>query len=146
MKTAALHAVMGLLLLTGPAEGQELGDIDWKPANQVTIDWTAPDGLETGDPLPPEDSFAYRVYAKVQGEEEVAEQTTEPLYEQEFTLTFTGEGRFLVGVRALRMRDDVELSRSPIVWSDDSEIVEEGQPWGILHYIMPEHITGLLRR
>ena len=145
MKAMAIQAALGLLLLTGPVNAQE-HEVEWKQANQATVGWTAPEGLQSGAPLPAGDRFAYRVYAKVQGEEEVAEQTTGPLYEQELTLTFTGEGRFLVGVRALRMRDDVELSRSPIVWSDNSEIVAEGQPWGILHYILPEHITGLLKR
>jgi len=139
----ALFAIT--LLLLAPIAEAGATEIEWFNLNQGTVAWDASQGLADGSPLPETDQIKYKLYLREKGTTEAIEQTTSPISELLFTLTISGEGSYLAGVRAVRVRGDQELGQSVIVWSDEPEYVSEGKPWGFISFIPPALPNGLRR-
>ena len=90
--------------------------IHW--ANQITVEWDAPEFLTDGNPIPSEDVFAYNMYLRLNGS------TEEPYVATTSALTYTytlPEGVHEAGVSAVRYIGGAGLPfESDILWSLDA--------------------------
>lgn len=90
--------------------------IHW--ADQITIEWDAPEFLIDGTPIPAEDAVAYNMYLRLNGE------TTKPFVATVSALQYTytlPEGIHEAGVSAVRYIGGVGSPfESNIVWSLDA--------------------------
>lgn len=125
---------LAFVLAAGWAEA-----VEWKALNQATVEWEAVSANEAGDPLPAGDTVKYRVY--------LANAVTDPdktnavllgeTDQLEYILTLNTEGRFVVGVSAVRYDDaGTELEESAINWSDVNGEATPN-PFGFEHYLKP---------
>ena len=116
--------------------------VTWLGANQATIAWEAVTTLSDGTPLPAGDALSYRVFTKMlpSAAEVVAGDTTQTQY----TLTFSAEGRYVVGIQAIRVpAGTTSEQKSPITWSDSTDVVAVPDPFGIEYFVSPSAIKGL---
>lgn len=133
-KSMAIVTVL-LLALMGNAFG-----ITWHTANQATIEWDAVTTNINGDPLPPDETVEYVVY--------LANAVTDPNKTNPAevwrgaaataTITLNVEGRFLVGVKAVRkLSDGTTATESVVNWSDDPLVCLGGTDFGLRFYLPP---------
>lgn len=111
---------------------------DWHTANQVTIAWDQSYDIEGG--TIPTDQVTWDVF--------VANAITDPdktnpvkvgsATENEYTLTLNTEGKYTVGVQAVRTVEGEVLKSSTITWSD-----EDPSPFGIKYFIIPANPNNL---
>lgn len=114
----------------------------WHPANQVTLAWDAVTALHDGTPIPVTDIVRYQVYKRL-----LPSTVFEPI-EGEITLTqqavtFTVEGGYYLGVKALRYVDGTLVSQSEIAWSDVPANCANNEAFGVRFYLAPALIRGL---
>ena len=129
-----------LLLLSGVCFAQ---DVQWNVANQSTIGWQPVTTLDTGDPLPEGSSISYEVFLIKENDsrDNLLPVATEASLQH--TFTFTEEGKYLAGIRAVRIINESGFTvPGDISWSDDVLVVEEA-PFGFAYYIAPAKATGL---
>jgi len=113
--------------------------VDWKVTNQATIAWDAATTLIDGTPVPANNSVKYRVYmANAVTDPNKGNPvllTQEPISVLEYIITLNIEGKYYVGVSAVRY-DDVgfELNESVVNWSDVNGEATPN-PFGFVHYI-----------
>ena len=129
-----------LFFFSGVAYGQT-----WHTANQVTVAWDAVTTLSNGGPIPAGDSVKYKVWLKnaVTGGDptELGEIT-----DLEYTITLNTEGKYFVGVSALRYTsEDMLLNESTISWSDVAECTGVEGLFGI-QYFLPLKSPGGLKK
>lgn len=140
MKKIAIITIAILFLLVAIAISQI-----WYPLDSKGIQWNAPTMTTGGNPIPADNILKYHVYSRneVTGAEVCL--TAEPILETQYYVTITEEGRYWLGVQALRYLDDGTLVAEPseIAWSDDPAVVVNGQTWGILYYFSLEKVDGL---
>jgi len=104
----------------------------WYPANQKTVAWdavTVPSGTVT-----------YKVYSKPETSETPTLMTT--VTTTQATVTFTVEGRYYLGVSAVRTVSGVEVESSTISWSNVAAVCKNGQTFGIQYITAPNAPTG----
>lgn len=99
--------------------------------DQATVAWDAVNTLLGGTPLPEGDTVLYELFLVPQTETgpQALMGNLFPVgqtSELQYTLTFSREGRFIVGVRAVRIRDKARISVSEITWSNNPERVQDG--------------------
>ena len=112
--------------------------VDWKNLNQATVAWDAVTTLSDGSAIPEGSSIQYRVY--------MANAVTDPnktnpavlgtIPNIEYLITINAEGKYIIGVSAVRFADGAEVEESDINWSDvngDST----PNPFGFVHYLKP---------
>ena len=133
--------IIGILFFfSGVAYGQT-----WHTANQVTVGWDAVTQLTNGDPIPTGDSVKYKVWLKnaVTGGDSAE---LEEITELEYTITLNTEGKYFVGVSALRYSsENVLLNESITCWSDTIECTAEG-PFGIQYFLPLKSPGGLTKK
>lgn len=113
----------------------------WVPANQSTIAWNATTTDVEGNPLPQDSVVKYYIYLKEFGVEGDGEKVGETDVLQ-YTVTFPGEGKFIVGVRSVRLAEGEVVGESTINWSDvNGESTPE--PFGFIIYGPPAEPVGL---
>ena len=118
-----------LFFLSGAAWGQT-----WHTANQATVAWDAVTTLSNGDPVPAGDIVKYKVWLKnaMTGGEPVE---LGEVAELEYTVTLNTEGKYFVGVSALRYTsENILIGESIICWSDTVACTAEG-PFGIQYFL-----------
>lgn len=128
LKIVALPMVVFLALVFSPA----VYSMDWIAANQASVAWDA-FKLSGGN----EGDISYDVYTRnvVAGSPTVLIDNTA---NTGYTLTFNEEGRFLVGVRTVRVAPGETGSLvSDIVWSDSTVQEHVPIPFGIVSYTAP---------
>lgn len=85
--------------------------------NSVVVAWDAVTTFVDGAPVPAEDTILYQVYTAP-----ADDNSTTSFYDQtsltSIPVTFTAEGRYNVGVRAVRVQPGGEESYSLITWGD----------------------------
>lgn len=59
------------------------------------------------------------------------------------TITFDQEGKFLLGVKAVRVENGNDVAESAIQWSDDPAAAQGGVTFGVIYYAAPEAPGGL---
>ena len=130
-----------ILALTSVA----LGATTWTVANQSTIGWDATTLLDDGTPIPAGDTVTYRVYIKKDGETGDGTQAYETAQLQQ-TITFGQEGRWLVGIQAVRAPennpDNIQVSQ--IVWSNTEDVALVPVAFGFIYYMSPRAVSGVV--
>lgn len=142
MKTKnAIFITMILLIFCASASA-----IDWKTTNQATVAWNAVETLIDGSPLPAGSIIKYEVYlanATTDPQKTNPVKLTDPaISELEYTLTLNSEGKYFVGVCAVRFDGEIEVGRSEINWSDING-EQTPNPFGLIHYFSPAIPTNL---
>lgn len=137
----AIFAVMVGAWFAEPAQAIDI----WKTANQITVAWDPVTKLTSGANLPTGNVVKYDVYTKVDGTTTpITKVTATQLTVATYTITFTIEGRFDVGVQAFRYdAANVLLSQSTISWSDVAANCLNGQTFGGIYYESPVGPGGL---
>jgi len=132
-------ALVLTLLLTGAA----LGAPSWTVANQSTVGWDAVTKLADDTPIPAGDTVTYRVHIKKDGTAGDGTQLTETAA-LEYTITFTAEGRWLIGIQAVRAPEanPEDLQKSTIIWSDNADPLLVPVPFGFIYYLTPAEPGG----
>lgn len=113
--------------------------VEWRSTNQATVAWDAVTTLNDGSALPAGDYIAYRVY--------LANSVTDPeksnpallgeTDQLQYTVTLNVEGKYYVGVQAVRYdATDTEIETSIINWSDVNGDMTPN-PFGLVHYLPP---------
>ena len=136
-----LLLILALCLIPSLAFGQT----NWVTTNQVTVEWNQTTTLVGGAPCPVGDTIFYRVYtAKLpQGPVEVVGDTPN----LEYTITFTSEGRYLVGVEAVRIpQGETDEFVSGVLWSDNEDEALVPNPFGLKFFVNPSEARGLRPR
>jgi len=115
--------------------------VEWKTTNQATVAWDAVTTLDDGSAVPANNTVKYRVYlSNADSDPDKASPallTAEPITALEYTLTLNAEGRYLVGVQAVRYDENsTEVGTSTINWSDTNGEATPN-PFGLLHYLPP---------
>lgn len=116
--------------------------VDWIGTNQATVAWNEVTQNESGGAFPAGDTITYRVYTKSlpNGPDTPVGDTAQLQY----TLTFSQEGRYVVGVQTVRVPEgQTEELVSTIVWSDSTDTAAVPNPFGIVYYERPSSISGL---
>lgn len=134
--TAVILCVMAIFLLifligTAPAVDQ------WKTANSITVSWDPVTTAEDGSPLPASSSIVYKVFIKKIMPPGSAPVEAASVPTTKATVTFREEGKYLIGVQALRMEVDTVVGSSIIAWSDDPAYVLDGKTFGAIYYLAP---------
>lgn len=115
----------------------------FKVANQYTLVWDAVTELEDGSPLPEGDDLPLYIVYKVKfGEDKSTKVEITRTINTMQLLTFTEEGKYLVGVEVVRTIDGEEVAKSVISWSDDPAVVLNG-PFGVMYYLSYKTVIGL---
>jgi hypothetical protein len=115
--------------------------IEWKAANQVTVQWDAPTTLVDGSPIPAGAIIMYEVYlanaVTDPGKTNPTNLTPNaPISDLSMVITLAVEGKFYVGVKAVRVENNETLSVSEINWSDANGAATPN-PFGLVHYLAP---------
>ena len=132
-------ALVLTLLLTSAA----IGAVTWTVANQSTVQWEKVTLLTDDSPIPTGDTVTYRVFIKKDGTAGDGTQVTETAA-LEYTITFPYEGRWLVGIQAVRAPEanPTDLQKSIIVWSDNADPLLVPVPFGFIYYLTPAEPGG----
>lgn len=117
----------------------------WHTTNQVTVAWDAVTTLEGGGAIPAGNTVEYATWLN---DSILDPGKTNPLLVSDNILilsciiTFTAEGRYFLGVQAIRkLADGTEVGRSTISWSDDPAVTPD--PFGVMYYVPPASPGGL---
>lgn len=137
---ALILAVFGLVVSL-PAQA-----VDFTVVNQKTISWAPVTKTTEGNDIPAGDTIKYQVWlVQDQAAKDTAIKVGPELDVTSYTITFTAEGRWLVGVEAIRIpaasTDDVR--RAPITWSDSDDTALVPAPFGFIYFEAPAQVGGL---
>lgn len=137
-----IRSIIVFLMVCLFAATPVIADVNWHLANQTTVGWDAVTTLSDGTVVPPA-QVSYKVFlAKLIDKTDMSEVGT-AIVNQEFTVTLTSEGKWYVGIRAVRTVDNVVITSSNISWSDDPIACQDGNTFGIMLYMGPANVTGL---
>ena len=110
----------------------------WYTANQATVAW---------DPVPPVatgDTIKYQVYTRV-GTTGTPVKVGNEITATQLAITFSVEGRYYVGVDAVRYPsgETAGIRSATISWSSNAADCSSAGPFGIVFYVAPAAATGL---
>ena len=121
----------------------QISAFEWIGTNQATIEWNPVTTISGDDPIPAGDTIKYRIYTKTEpgGIETFIGETDKLTY----TITFSTEGRYVAGVRAVRVPKDQSMETlSPYTWSNSTDRKAVPVPFGLEYYLNPSEVNGLL--
>ena len=116
----------------------------WHTANQTSVSWSAVTHSTTGDPLT--DDITYKLYlanAVTDPDKSTPSLIVEGVVDTRYTITLGVEGRFFVGIKAVRSIDGEVVAEGEMSWSDDPLVVANGQTFGIRYFLPPAEVVGL---
>ena len=129
--------ILAILFFASAASAQV-----WHPANQVTLAWDAVTTLQDGTNIPAGSTIKYQVYKRLlpatTGEMAGAEVTA-----LQQAVSFSVEGGYYLGVKALRYVDSALVSQSEIAWSDVAANCANGEAFGVTYWMQPSMVKGL---
>jgi len=118
-----------LLVVIGSVEAQT-----WITANQATIGWDASTTLTSGAAVPPADLVKYQAWTKRGADAPV--KVGSEITALQTTITFSAEGRYLMGVQAIRYPAGETVGQpSTITWSDSTDVVAVPSRFGIVYFL-----------
>ena len=122
-----------VLLLTWEAWAQT-----WVTANQGTVAWDAV------APIVATDTIKYQVYTRIGATGDGAAVGAEIIATQ-LAITFSVEGRYFVGVKAVRypVGETVGIPAAAVSWSNDPLVCAAAGPFGFVYYVAPPGVKGL---
>ena len=104
--------------------------------NQITVGWDPVTTLSDTTALPADHTIEYEVFSEDVNTLEVS--SVGQVASLQSLITFTNEGRYYVGVEALRYDSGhVLLSKSGIAWSGNPQSVSGGQTFIVQYFIAP---------
>ena len=114
---------------------------DWVQTNQATAAWDAVTTLADGKPVPATDTVKYQVWTKRESDAPV--KVGGEITATQLTITFSAEGRYTIGVQAIRTSPNfTEPQASAVSWSDDPLVVATN-PFGVVYIVPPAKPKGL---
>ena len=120
--------------------------IEWEIANEKTVSWDAVTTMVDGSPVPDGDTILYRLFlVSDNSTDRIADKTTAGETDLlTYTLVLENEGRWIVGIRAIRtpQASPEDKQFSEIVWSDDENTENVPNPFGLIYFAIPEKIGG----
>lgn len=112
--------------------------VDWKTANQVTLAWNPATSMGGGAAIPEGDVVSYEVFTVPEIGDKALDRTPEgETLSTEMVISFIEEGRFYLGVRAVRSKNGQRLSQSEIIWTDDPSVMKDGKAQGVIFFRVP---------
>ena len=102
--------------------------------NQGTFGWDAPTKLMDGSNIPPGSTIKYQCWRRLVPAT-VGEKVGAELTPTQYTVSFTSEGSYFVGVEALRYVGVDLVSRSAIAWSDVAANCQGGVTFGFRYWL-----------
>lgn len=149
LKAAVLMAIISLMIvILGFMANSQASEITWHKLNEATVGWDAVTKMTDGSPIPVGDLVRYKVFVAEPDKKDEKHHMgeTELL---EFKVGAPGEGKWFVGVRAIRYRliggEITELGVSEIAWSDIDEFTNNN-PFGIEMYFKPDAPLNLRKK
>ncbi len=129
-----LCIVLFILLACSVAHAQT-----WFTANQVTVAWDAVAKVQ------PTDAIKYQVYLRIGTTGDGAAYGTETEAIQQ-TITFSAEGSWFIGVKALRyvQGEATPIPSATISWSNEGEDTNNN-PFGVRYLVAPASVGGIRR-
>ncbi len=133
---------LSLLFLTVVATSGQAQD--WRRTDQATVAWDPVTTLVTGDPIPTTDTVKYEVWRV---REALKDDPNAPIYIEEtdqaqYTITFTEEGKWFVGIVSVRYVNGVDRVRGETIsWSWDVAVAPS--PFGIVYYVGPAGVMNV---
>lgn len=126
----ALCAMLFVLLFTATQAVAQT----WKPTNQVTVAWDAVT-VTSG-------TVSYNIY--IRPEAGGTPTLTNPkVATTQATVTFTTEGRYYLGVSAIRTVGGVDVESSTVSWSSDPSVTFQGATFGVQYLVPPSAPVGI---
>ncbi|MBV6343790.1 hypothetical protein [Candidatus Magnetobacterium casense] len=128
-----LLVLVCLFLMVGVANAQS-----WITANQATVGWDAVAPVATGDVI------KYQVYTRV-GTSGAGSPVGGEITATQTAITFNVEGRYFVGVKAIRypLGETVGIPSVTTSWSNDASVCAAAGPFGIVYFAAPPVVQGL---
>jgi hypothetical protein len=114
----------------------------WVTANQVTVAWDAVTQTVEGLAIPASE-MKYQVYIRT-GTTGDGTAVDGIISETQLAITFTAEGRYYIGVRAIRYpAGEASGYGSYVSWSNDPLVCAVAGPFGVVYYAVPINPKGL---
>jgi hypothetical protein len=118
--------------------------VDWLTANQVTLAWNPVTSMEGGAAIPEGDVISYEVFSVPEiGDKALDLKLEGETLSTEMTISFIEEGRFYLGVRAVRQKYDKRVSQSQVIWTDDPGAMKDGKAQGVIFSRAPSEPLDL---
>lgn len=102
----------------------------WYPADRVIMAWDRPTEYTNGTPIPSDVTIYYHAYMKNKDQSNQVKVSTDRFLDTKYTYQIGQEGQFYLGATAVRLVESTEYE-SDISWSDNSEVCENGQTFGV---------------
>lgn len=149
INAAILIAVISIMIaIFGSMKNCEASDITWHQLNDATVGWDAVTTFENGSEIPDSDIVKYMVFVAEPGKKDEKQNMGETEL-VEFKVGVPGEGKWFVGVMAIRYRlkdgEITNLGESVIAWSDKDECTNNN-PFGIEFYFKPAAPLNLIKK
>lgn len=138
-----LILVLFLVLLAVPALGT-----DWKHTNTVNVGWDPVTTYEDGTPIPVDAVVNYALHTKLLKTGAI-NNLPGLITGTQGSITFTEEGRYYLGVHAIRLDQapgepaPTIVAESIIAWSDQAEYCKDGKTFGVMFFKIPKNPAGL---
>ncbi len=139
MRISLIVFLSVLSLFVGSSDA---GAVDtWVSADQTTVKWDASTGNIDGTPFEAGVVIEYRVFIdKVAKSDPIQVWQGEEL---QASITMPKQGRYLVGLQALKIIDGEIEAVSETVWSDDPAVVGTPGTFGVVYFKNPKHPVNL---
>jgi hypothetical protein len=149
LKAAVLMAIISIMIvILGFMANCQASDITWHQLNDATVGWDAVTTFENGSQIPDSDIVKYMVFVAEPGKKDEKQNMGETEL-IEFKVGVPGEGKWFVGVMAIRYRlkdgEITNLGESVIAWSDLDEFTNSN-PFGIEFYFKPAAPLNLRKK
>lgn len=120
--------------------------VDFTVVNEKTIVWDPVTKTDGGLDIPAGDTVKYQVWLVMDGAaKDTAIKAGPELDATQYTITFSTEGRWLVGVEAIRIPEasPADVRKSAISWSDSTDPAVVANPFGFIYFEAPAPVGGL---
>jgi len=119
--------------------------IDLTTADSITIAWDPVEDLISGGLIPENTEVKYEVFITTLSDtakENIEKIIENPILELEYTIKFELEGKFIFGVRSVRIVDGEAVAYSDIAWSDDPLYCRNGETFGAIYFVSLSNPKG----
>ena len=129
-----LYVCFGLPPACTDAEAQT-----WHTTNQTTVGWTEPTEMADGSANPADLLLEYVVYLSNAVTDPSKANPVQVARVPDLTalITLNVEGKFFVGLKAVRIVDGEDVTESDMIWSDNPQHVLNGETFGIRYFLAP---------
>lgn len=118
--------------------------VTWTVANQSTVAWDTVTETSEGKPFAEGDLIKYGIYIVEEGADRATAIKLDETDQIEYTITFENEGRWLVGIEAIRIpaASPTDRQLSAKTWSDAVDVTAVPTPFGFVYFAAPKSVGG----